>query len=224
MRFVVLSLAALAAVAGCKQRSERAGGLPPAEDWQAPPPLGGGGAAGRAADPHAGLDMAGDPHAGLDMAGDPHAGLAMGGDPHAGLDLADDPAMAGLRPPDPDRPIDPSKFLRGRITATPTTAPAIEKGAILFLSVKPIDPTSGDVIGGTLAVDRIDIGALPVEFALTEANSMVDNTLFAGDVIVTARIDRDGEARTREPGDVEGRVRARIPAGGLELVLDTIVR
>lgn len=227
MKLVVptLALAALAAAAGCSKKSDAGGGLPPADDWQAPTPLaaqveGGGG------DPHAGVDMGGgDPHAGLDlgaMGGDPHAGVdmgGMGGDPMGG-----DPMMAGMAPPDPNRPIDPTKYLKGSIAATKETAGAIKPGAILFLSVKPIDPTTGDVIGGTIAVDRIDVGALPVPFNLTEANLMVDGTKFVGDVVITARIDGDGEARSATPGDVEGSVRARVPADGLSLVLDRIVQ
>jgi hypothetical protein len=37
------------------------------------------------------------------------------------------------------------------------------------------------------------------------------------------RVDRDGEAMSRKPGDIEGSVRAKIPARGLKIVLDTPV-
>jgi hypothetical protein len=53
---------------------------------------------------------------------------------------------------------------------------------------------------------------------------MAAGTRFDGDVVITARVDGDGEARTKEPGDVEGRVQARVPAKDLDLVLDTALR
>jgi hypothetical protein len=197
--------------------------------------MGGGGA-----DPHAGLGMGGggaDPHAGLGMGGggaDPHAGLDMGGggaDPHAGLDLGGggaDPhaglAMGGGGPGAEAPPVDPGKFLRGSIVATAETSPLVKPGAILFLSVKPVEPLSGDVIGGTIAVDRIDVDHLPISFELTGANRMRLDTGFDGDVVISARIDQDGEARSSQPGDVEGSVRAKIPAAGITLTLDRVVR
>jgi hypothetical protein len=49
-------------------------------------------------------------------------------------------------------------------------------------------------------------------------------TEFSGDVLVIAWIDRDGDAISKQPGDVEGRVKAKIPSQGLVLQLDTILR
>jgi hypothetical protein len=185
-------------------------------------------------DPHAGMQMEGDgadPHAGLDMGGqgaDPHAGLDMGGqgaDPHAGLDMGEeDPAMAALQPPDPDRKIDETKFLRGTIRADAKLAGGIKSGAVMFLSAVPIEPSTGEVLGAPVAVARLDVDKLPMPFELTERNAMAAGTRFEGDVMITAWIDGDREARTKEPGDVEGRLRARIPSGKLELVLDTALR
>jgi hypothetical protein len=185
-------------------------------------------------DPHAGMQMEGggaDPHAGLDMGGqgaDPHAGLDMGGqgaDPHAGLDMGEeDPAMAALQPPDPDRKIDETKFLRGTIRADTKVAGGIKSGAVMFLSAVPIEPSTGEVLGAPVAVARLDVDKLPMPFELTERNAMAAGTRFEGDVMITAWIDGDGEARTKEPGDVEGRLRARIPSGKLDLVLDTALR
>lgn len=153
-------------------------------------------------DPHAGLDMGSDPHAGIDMGG-------MGGDPHAGM---------------PAQPVDPSKFLRGTITATDATAAQIKPGDIIFLSAKPVNPATGAVLGNTIAAERIDVKALPIEWELTGANVMMPGTVFEGDVLILARVDRDGEARTRESGDIEGTVIATIPAENLALSLDTVVK
>lgn len=222
---VFASVAALA-MGGCEKSSPAPSGMPAASDWTAPSPMGsevGGGHAGAAANPHAGA--ADNPHAGMNMGGaDPHAGMNMSGaDPHAGMAMAD-PQMAAIQPPDPDRPIDESKFLEGTIAASKETAAAVKPGAIMFLSVRPIDPTTGEIIGGPIAVDRIDINKLPADFHLTGHNAMSAGTRFAGDVLVQARVDGDGEARTKEPGDVTGQVRAKIPSAGIALVLDTVLR
>ena len=227
---------ALALSLGCKKSESAPSGLPAADDWTAPSPMGSAVAGGHGgadphagmdmggADPHAGMDMGGaDPHAGMDMGGaDPHAGMDMGGaDPHAGMDMGD-PQMAAIQPPDPDRPIDESKFLEGKITAGPKIA--VKPGSILFLSVRPIDPTTGEIIGGPIAVQRIDVAELPVSFRLTGRDAMSAGTRFEGDVLIQARIDGDGEARTREPGDIAGEARAKIPAKSIALVLDDVLR
>jgi hypothetical protein len=234
----VLLILALAAAAGCDKDGEPRG-TPPAAGWKSPAEkasqvsAGGGGSTshdaadggfagggdGDGADPHA------DPHAGLDMGGGQGAGD--GADPHAGLDMGggeEDPEMAAVEPPDPDRPIDESKFLRGRIRADAKVASAIERGAVLFLSAWPIDAASGEVIGSPVAVARLEVGELPIRFDLSERNAMAAGTRFEGDVLIVARVDGDGEARTKEPGDVEGQLRARVPARNLELVLDTALR
>jgi hypothetical protein len=181
--------------------------------------------------PHAGMDMGGmgggDPHAGMDMGGgDPHAGMDMGGgDPHAGMDMGGgDPRMAMVEPPDPNRPIDESKFVSGTITASAEVAPKVKAGAILFISAKPINPATGEVIGGPLAAERIDITELPVALKLTERNAMSAGTRLDGEVLIQARIDGDGDAISKEPGDITGEVRAKVPAGKLGLELDTILR
>ena len=223
----------LLAQSGCDRDTEPRG-LPSVSAWKSPEAKqsevdrGGGPSAEQ---PGAGQPGADDPHAGMQMEGsDPHAGLDMGGqggaDPHAGLDMggAEDPAMAAMQPPDPDRKIDASKFLRGTIRADAKVAAGIDSGAVLFLSAVPVDPATGEVLGAPVAVARLEVGKLPMRFELTERDAMAAGTRFEGDVLITAWVDGDGEARTKEPGDVEGRLRARVPARGLDLVLDTALR
>jgi hypothetical protein len=198
-------------------------GLPPSEQVELPEAMPGQVAGGarnpHGGDPHAGMNMGGgDPHAGMNMGGgDPHAGLDMGGgDPHAGVD------MGGQMPTFED--VDPNKFLKGKIVAAKGLGKQVEGGDIMFISVKPIDPLTGDVIGNTLAVDRLDVVQLPIEFSLTGANAMVAGTRFEGDVVIQVRVDQDGEARSKQPGDIEGSLKAKIPQDGLTLTLDTVVK
>lgn len=247
-----LACAWLATGACNKDESKDYRGLPPAESWQAPNPASSGSAPGAAAtqgmgnphagmnmnDPHAGLDM-NNPHAGMDM-NDPHAGLNMN-DPHAGLDMNNphggmghpqggmgdggvDVTQLGLQPPDPARAIDPGKFLKGTIKPSAETRSRIAPGAVIFLSVKRADPATGQPTGAPLAVQRVPLSAWPLWFELTEADAMVSGTAFDGDVVITAWSDQDQDAISKQPGDVQGQVRAKIPAKDLVLVLDKVVQ
>ncbi len=205
---------------GCDSKEDPAANLPVANSWGAQ-----GGAQAAGSDPHAGMDMGGDdPYAGMDMGGDdPHAGLDMGGDdPHAGLDMGGS-ELGGWQPPDPNRKVDPSQFLKGTLSAGKVVAGKIAPGSILFLSVRPVNKATGESLGSPLAVERLEVQSFPLRFHLSSEQSMVAGTAFEGDVMVYARIDGDGEASTTMPGDIEGSVMATIPAQGLKLVLNSVV-
>jgi hypothetical protein len=243
----VASWLGVIAATGCNKKSPD--GLPPATEWQASPEAAPPFAAPRFApprrmggpsNPHAGLDMSGDssnPHAGLDMSGDPsdpHAGLDMSGDPsnpHAGLDMHGDPSnphagggtdvtKLGLAAPDPDRAIDPSHRVAGTIVVDAKLKDRMKPGTAVFLIAKRAGP-DGAPSGPALAVAKLSWSSGDLPFELTDAEAMVAGTELAGDVIVTARYDQDSDALSKEPGDVTGQVRVKIPADRVKLVLDT---
>lgn len=130
---------------------------------------------------------------------------------------------APAAPPSAPIPTAPGDRLEGTIEVSAALAEQIKRGDILFLSAKAIDE-SGAVQRMPLAVERIEIGTLPMPFRLSSENVMMPGTPFVGAVVITARIDRDGEAKTRAPGDIEGVLKARIPARDLKIVLDTPVQ
>jgi hypothetical protein len=245
MRCVIwaAALGALAA-AGCHKKSQD--GLPPASEWQnaqgegsapaerepdepfpdfTPPP----GMISKTTDPHAGLDMGGasNPHAGLDMGGasNPHAGLDMGGasNPHAGLDMKGDGEPdnphggLGLEAPDPDRPIDPSHRVTGTITVDPKAGAKLTPGTSVFLTVRRAGP-DGAPSGPPFTVDKLTWTGDGMAFEL-----MVAGTDLSGDVIVMARYDQDSDASSKQPGDVTGQIRVKLPAEHVQLTLDTVL-
>jgi hypothetical protein len=237
MRCAILAACAgVFAATGCHKKTQD--GLPPATDWQTPagaassaeavphlPP----GMSGMARNPHAGLDMGGDPsnpHAGLDMGGDPsdpHAGLDMGGDPHnphggGGTDVT----KLGLAAPDPDRPIDPSHRVAGTIRVDAKAKDRVKPGTAVFLTVKRAGP-DGTPSGPPLAVDKLTWSGDGIAFELTEAQAMVAGTALSGDVVVMARYDQDSDALSKQPGDITGQVRVKIPADHIKLTLDTVL-
>jgi hypothetical protein len=236
MRRAILAAFSIGMLAtGCRKGNR----LPPASDWSSSsesasstsdvPRLPPGMAPGRRpGDPHAGLDMSGDPHAGLGMSGDPHAGLDMSGDPHAGLDMSGDPhagldvTRLGLEAPDPDRKIDPSRRVAGAITVDPEARDRAKPGTSVFVVVKRAGP-DGAPSGPALAVDKLTWSGDGVSFTLTDANAMIAGTELGGDVVVMARYDQDSDALTREPGDITGQTRVKIPADDVKLRLDTVL-
>jgi hypothetical protein len=104
----------------------------------------------------------------------------------------------------------------------PALKDQVKTGDVIFLSARAVDPQTGETQRTPIAVDRIDVSALPIKFRLTSANSMMGGEL-KGNVLITARVDRDKEAMTRQPGDIEGTAKATVPAGDLKIVLDTPV-
>ncbi len=143
----------------------------------------------------------------------PHAGMGgmTGADnPHAAMD----PAAV---------PVDPNQVLEGTLEPSALLKDQIKPGDIVFLSAKTIDPATGEPGRFPIAVERLDVTSSPIPFKLSGQNAMMPGTKFEGAVLITARVDRDGEARSRNPGDIEGTLKATIPQRGLKLALDTKV-
>ncbi|HSK00483.1 MAG TPA: hypothetical protein VK932_04550 [Kofleriaceae bacterium] len=252
MRVVfAMLLVTVPVAAGCGHKAKE--GLPPAESWdqlksagamvpvdpgQRPRTM-----AGRSADPHAGVPGAppigggmggGDPHAGLDMGGgmgggDPHAGLDMGGgmgggDPHAGMGTGGtiDVTQLGLAPPDPTRKIDPSRRVKGTIRVAAAAKGRVKPNGAVFVVIRRAG-TDGQPTGTVLAVEKLTWAGDAIPFELTEANAMSAGTELTGDVVVMARYDQDSDAISKQPGDVTGQVRTKVPTDQLQLTLDTIL-
>jgi hypothetical protein len=226
-RTFVLAVALAGALAGCSKKKTD-GGLPPAQDWGAdqPPPASAAAGGPHAADTHMGDPN--DPHAGMDMGGggDPHAGMDMGGgggDPHGGAGGGVDVTKMGLAAPNPNRKIDPSHHIRGTIVLDAKAKGHASAGGAVFVIAKRAD-ASGNPSGPPLAVEKLTWGSKDeLPFELTEVQAMVGGTELAGDVVVTARFDQDGDALSKQPGDVTGQIRIKVPADGIKLSLDTVL-
>jgi hypothetical protein len=215
-------VAAVLAFAACGKKKS---GLPPAQEWNADqaskdtpvqPPNPHGIVGMDPSNPHAGVDMSGDPN-------NPHAGMVAGGDPHAGLDVnGTDVSKLGLPPPDPDRKIDPSHRIKGVIAVSPKVADRAPVGGVVFVNVRRAD-ASGQPSGAPLAVAKLTYQGGDLPFELTEGQAMVAGTELAGDVVVSARYDHDGDAMSKQPGDVVGSLRVKVPADAVKISLDTVL-
>lgn len=226
MAMAVLAAVLLAAATGCDREAK--GGLPPASEWKAPAPKpskveGGRRGKGRSARGTASHQLgasAEDPHAGLEAEEVDEARASEGAAEAAEEGGAEDPHGADPghgEEADVEERAPRQTVARGEVRASGEAAAAVKPGAVMYVSAVPIDPDSGQPKGSAIAVDRFEVKSLPMRFELSGSR-------YEGDVVITAWTDGDGEARTREPGDAEGRVRARLPADGVQLVLDKVLR
>jgi hypothetical protein len=220
---------------GCSKKSQD--GLPPAKDWNGgqpgeatPQPQPQQGA--RPANPHA-MEGAGDETAEGDLppghppmpgATDDQQQLPPGHPPMAGQGGAPsgpDVTKMGLSAPDPARKLDPNRKVGGTLKVDPKLKDKVKAGGAVFLIVKKAD-ASGAPSGPPLAVDKVTY-AENMKWELTEANAMVAGTELSGDVVITARYDQDSDAISKQPGDVTGIARVKVPATNIELKLDTVL-
>lgn len=125
----------------------------------------------------------------------PPEGAVAGVSPEAGID-------PGAARSDGAAPAAEVPAIRGSVEIDDGLASRVPEGATLFLIVR----VAGREGGPPLAVQRPAGWRLPHEFVITEADAMVPGTPLMGELSVEARIDQDGVATTRTPGDLHGRV------------------
>ena len=107
------------------------------------------------------------------------------------------------------------KTLRSRVTrGAGAEAPP---GAVLFVIARH----AGSAGGPPLAVQRIADPRFPVDFEIGAAQVMIPSMRFEGPIDLSVRLDADGNAMSREAGNLQARSEAPLSPGsdGVELVL-----
>lgn len=106
--------------------------------------------------------------------------------------------------------------IRGVVRVDEALAGRVPPGSILFLIAR------AGPAGPPLAVRRIASPSFPLDFELGPEHRMIKALPFAGELRLTARLDQDGDASSRAPGDLQGRAPGVFAPGatGVELVLD----
>lgn len=104
--------------------------------------------------------------------------------------------------------------ISGTIEVAPDLAAEVPPNATLFLVVR----IAGREGGAPLAVQRHVSPSFPMQFVISEADSMVPNTPLVGELSISARIDLDGNAATSGTGDMSGSVEP-VEAGSTGVVL-----
>lgn len=85
---------------------------------------------------------------------------------------------------------------------------------VLYIIVR----VAGRAQGPPLAVKQLS-GELPAEFRISEADAMIPGTPLVGDLDVIVRLDQDGNAFSRQDGDLEGRAGPVQVGGRVQIVL-----
>lgn len=109
--------------------------------------------------------------------------------------------------------------VRGRITLAPAVASRAARNGILFIVAR-----RGGA-GPPLAVKRIEAPQFPLDFEIGPDDRMIQAMPFSGPLELTARLDGDGNASTRSPGDLQGAAAGPVDpgAGGVEIVLGEVL-
>jgi cytochrome c-type biogenesis protein CcmH len=129
-----------------------------------------------------------------------------------GREMARVPAAA------PPRGTASGEGIRGRVVMGAAGAGGAPPGSTLFIIARPAGATGGP----PLAVQRIPAPVFPVDFEIGPENVMIPTMRFEGDITLTARLDSDGNAMTRLPGDLQGSLAESVQPGsaGVEIRLD----
>jgi hypothetical protein len=139
-----------------------------------------------------------------------------------------EPAVPGLPPPPGEQRGAPSVASEeaaassgAPIAGTVALAPEFEgrtaAGAVLFIIARR-------GTGPPLAVQRVAEPHFPHAFSIGPEDRMIQSMPFAGPLELTARIDTDGNATTRSPGDLTGKAQGGLVqpgATGVVIMLDT---
>ena len=203
-------------VTGCSKKEKE--GLPPAQEWSADTSgmvqPGNTPANPHVANPH-GADMGG--AAGMAGSALPPGHPDIGGSA-GGVDVS----KLGFNSPDPNRAIDPTRHIRGTIAIHPKAADRAQPGGTVFVFAKKIGP-DGNPMPMPLAAQKLAWDGKDLAFELSDANAMVDGTQLTGEVMLMARYDHDGDVMSKQPGDITGEMKVKIPSEGVKLYLDTIL-
>jgi len=138
--------------------------------------------------------------------------------PSAAPTAATPPAPSAA--PEPmESPPDPKQTVSGKIVLPAARKSDVEKGDTLFIIAR----RAGGIPGPPLAVQRLQAGDFPMPFSLSARDAMVPGVPFEGDISITVRVDKDGDAMTRRKGDVFGQLlKVKVGTQAVRIALDTV--
>ena len=123
----------------------------------------------------------------------------------------------------PGGEFDPKTVLSGVIKLDGKVKDKIASGDTVFVVARKYE--EGATAPGTpLAVQKLTVGAWPLKFSLDSRDAMFAGTSMTGKIIVTVRVDKDGDAMTKNPGDVTGQSKpVEPPKKDVVVSLDTVL-
>lgn len=123
----------------------------------------------------------------------------------------------------PGGEFDPKTVLEGVIKLDGKVKDKVAAGDVIYLVARKYE--EGSTAPGTpLAVRKLTVDKWPIKFSLDSRDAMFAGTKLAGKVVVTARVDKDGDAMTKNPGDVTGQSKpCEPPKKDVVVSLDTVL-
>jgi hypothetical protein len=112
-----------------------------------------------------------------------------------------------------------SAAIEGSIELASDLAQRVAPGAVLFVIARSAQS------GPPLAVVRVADPQFPLAFSIGPEDRMLPSLPFAGEISISARVDADGDAMTRTPGDLQGVSRSPHAPGdrGVALRIDEVL-
>ena len=117
----------------------------------------------------------------------------------------------------------PGQTISGEITIDAKLKDKIDPQAALFIIARP----AGGAGGPPLAVKKIDKPTFPLSYSLGQENVMMQGTPFAGKINITVRLDKDGNAMTREAGNLVGDYKknpVEVGSQNVDIILDQLAQ
>lgn len=160
-------------------------------------------------------------------AGDPPAGAAaLGQMPPGHPPIGADPGGAALGNAQGNPGAAPlagsAATIKGTITLDAARAADVKPGSVLYIIVRR-DAGEGQR-GSLIASKKVEVtgpGLFPLTYEIGPENVMMGGTSLEGQVRVEARIDQDGDAISKQPGDIAGARSGALAvgAGGVDFTL-----
>ncbi len=124
----------------------------------------------------------------------------------------------------PGGELDPKTVISGVLKLDGKVKGKVQTGDTIFVVARKYEEGAPPGSGTPLAVKKLTVGTWPLEFTLDSRDAMLVGTKMEGKVVVTARVDKDGDAITKNPGDVTGQSKAVVPPQKNVVVpLDTLL-
>jgi hypothetical protein len=163
--------------------------------------------------------------------GHPPAGGMPPGHPPAGELPPGHPPAGGLPPGHPPTEAPPlgdpigDGTVQGTIELGSGLEAKIKPGSVLFIIVRR---DAGEGAKGMLIASQklpVGPGMFPLRYTITRKDVMMQGTQLAGPVRVDARIDGDGDALSKDPGDIVGAAKGAVSVGthGVDFTLDQVL-
>ncbi|MBI4489933.1 MAG: cytochrome c-type biogenesis protein CcmH [Deltaproteobacteria bacterium] len=112
--------------------------------------------------------------------------------------------------------------IQGVVSVAEKLKTKVDSKAVLFIIARSANSAGGP----PLAVKKVDRPVFPVSYTLGSENVMTPGVPFSGKVLISARLDKDGNPATREPGNLTGEYKknpVEIGSGKVDIVIDQVM-